>query len=265
VLRALGLRARKRLSQSFLADEGVCRLMAEAAGVGAGDDVLEIGPGLGVLTRVLLSRARRVVAVELDPLLAEHLPALAPGGHLEVVQGDALCFNPAEHFSGAYKLIANLPYQITSPVLTRYLIETRRPTELAVMVQREVAERILAGPGRATYLSMLTTAVAEARLVRQVPPGAFFPRPKVTSAVLHIRPRPRPAVPPEQLTALLRLVRAGFTQPRKTVANSLAQGLERPRAEIERALTAAGLDPRRRPQQLDLADWQTLFQHGLTH
>lgn len=260
LLRHLGIRAHKQLSQSFLADEEVCRAMAEAAELGPADEVLEIGPGLGILTRVLLERAGRVVAVELDRRLAGHLPNLLPDRRLEVLRDDALRFDPADHFPADYKLVANLPYQITSPVLSRFLIEVRRPKVLVLMVQREVAERIAAAPGHASYLSVLAQSVADVRLLRRVSAGAFYPRPKVDSAVLLLRERSDPEVSEALLARFLKLVRAGFTQPRKTVANSLVQGLELQRAEVGRALDAAGVDPRLRPQQLSVGNWLALLQ-----
>jgi 16S rRNA (adenine1518-N6/adenine1519-N6)-dimethyltransferase len=264
LLRRLGLRARKGLSQSFLTDQGICRVMADAAEIDPDDEVLEVGPGLGILTRVLLERAGRVVAVELDPGLARYLPELAPGGRLEVVHGDALRFDPAACLRVGYKLVANLPYQVSSPLLSRYLIEVPRPKLLVIMVQREVAERIAAPHGQASYLSILVQSVADVRVVRQVPPGAFYPRPKVASSVLLIRPRREPIVPDPDLAEFLELVRAGFTQPRKTLANSLAQGLGRPRAAVEAQLATAGLDPALRPQQLAAADWLAVLRARAT-
>jgi 16S rRNA (adenine1518-N6/adenine1519-N6)-dimethyltransferase len=259
-LRALGLRAQKGLSQSFLADRSICQAVAAAAELEDQDEVLEIGPGLGVLTRVLLERAGRVVAVELDPRLASVLPRLVPADGLEVVSGDALEFDPAAHFAGGYKLVANLPYQITSPVLHRYLLQVRRPRLLVLMMQREVALRIAAGPGRASYLAILVQAVADLRVVRQVPPQAFYPTPKVSSTILALRPRPN--LDEASLVPLAELVRHGFTQPRKTLANSLAQGLQQPRARVEAALAAAGLEPSARPQQLSVDDWRGLLAVG---
>jgi 16S rRNA (adenine1518-N6/adenine1519-N6)-dimethyltransferase len=236
--------------------------MAEAAELEPADEVLEIGPGLGILTNALLAQAGRVVAVELDRHLAERLPGLLSDKRLEVVHDDALRFDPADHFETDYKLVANLPYQITSPVLHRYLVQVRRPAALVLMVQREVAERIAAGPGKANYLAVLVQAVAEIRLVRRVPASAFYPRPRVDSAVMLLRLRSNPAVSQTSLPDLLRLVRAGYTQPRKTTVNSLAQGLDLPRGEVESALTAAGIEPRSRPQQLSISDWLTLLRSG---
>lgn len=263
LLRHLGVQARKGLSQAFLTDPAVCRAMVAAAALGADDEVLEIGPGLGMLTRALVERAGRVVAVELDPKLAAHLPTLVPSPRLEVVTGDALAFDPSAHFAGPYKLVANIPYQITSPLLTRYLVDVRRPRVAVLMLQREVAERILAPPGRATYLSNLVQALAEVRIVRHVPASAFYPRPRVASTVVQITPMARPLVTDEQLMAYLRVVRAGFTQPRKTLANSLAQGLGLDRRDVDAWLADARIAPTRRPQELRVHEWLQLTKRPL--
>jgi 16S rRNA (adenine1518-N6/adenine1519-N6)-dimethyltransferase len=232
--------------------------MAEAAEIGAEEEVLEIGPGLGVLTRVLADRARRVVAVELDRDLAAQLAGRLRVSNLEVVQDDALRFDPSEYFAGPYKLVANLPYQVSSPVLQRYLLEVRRPEKLVLMLQREVAERLAAPPGQASYLSILARAVASVRIVQRVPPTAFYPRPRVESAVVVLRPHDVPLVPEGQLGALLQFVRAGFQQPRRTLANSLALGLARPRMAVEFLIRSAGLAPEARPQALDVSEWVAL-------
>lgn len=262
LLQRLGLRPRKSLSQVFLIDDGVCHAMADAAELSSADEVLEIGPGLGILTRALVERAGRVVAVELERQLAAHLPTLVPSERLEVVLGDALTLDPAAYFENRYKLVANLPYQITSPVLRRFLVEVRRPAVLVLMVQRELAARVVAPPGAATYLSTLARAVADVEVRRSVPPGSFYPRPKVTSAILRLRPRQGAVVTDDQLGELLRIVRAGFTQPRKTIANSLAQGLGVPRSEAERMLNNAGIEPVRRPQELAVEEWVALYRSG---
>lgn len=284
LLRRLGLHPRKGLSQSFLVDRRVCAAIVRAAELDPRDEVLEIGPGLGILTAELVRRAGRVVAVELDPQLAAALPALL--GHpanLQVVQGDALQVDLPALFPGDYKVVANLPYHITSPLLLRLLGAPRRPRLIVVTVQREVAERITAGPGALSYLAIAVQLYAVPRIVRLVPPAAFYPRPKVESAVLRLDVRPAPAVgglrqpaglPPNAgearpsagravaavaPAAFLRLVQAGFKQPRKQLRNSLAEGLGRPPAEIEPLLQRAGLDPTRRPQTLTLAEWERLY------
>jgi 16S rRNA (adenine1518-N6/adenine1519-N6)-dimethyltransferase len=260
LLRRLGLHPRKGLSQSFLVDRRVCAAIVRAAELDPHDEVLEIGPGLGILTAELVRRAGRVVAVELDPQLAAALPALL--GHpanLQVVQGDALQVDLPALFPGDYKVVANLPYHITSPLLLRLLGAPRRPRLVVVTVQREVAERITAGPGALSYLAIAVQLYAVPRIVRLVPPAAFYPRPKVESAVLRLDVRPAPAVAATAPAAFLRLVQAGFKQPRKQLRNSLAEGLGRPPAEIEPLLQRAGLDPTRRPQTLTLEEWERLY------
>ncbi|HEX2135810.1 MAG TPA: 16S rRNA (adenine(1518)-N(6)/adenine(1519)-N(6))-dimethyltransferase RsmA [Microvirga sp.] len=259
LLRQLGLRPRKRFSQSFLVDRRVPEAIVKAADVGPDDRVLEIGPGLGIMTRVLARKAHDVVAVELDRDLAEALPRLVPD-NVEIVQGDALEFDPASRFGGPYKLVANLPYAITSPFLFRYLDIRPAPAPIVVMIQREVAERIAARPGALSYLAVAVKSVATVRLVRHVPPGAFHPRPKVESAVIRLDPRHEPLVPPEDRARFLELVRAGFAQPRKTVANSLAQGLGVERAVAVARLERVGIAPERRPHELSLEEWRTLFE-----
>ncbi|MDP8922093.1 MAG: 16S rRNA (adenine(1518)-N(6)/adenine(1519)-N(6))-dimethyltransferase RsmA [Chloroflexota bacterium] len=261
LLRQLGLRARKRFSQSFLVDRRIPEQIVRAAAVGPDDEVLEIGPGLGIMTRVLARKAARVVAVELDRDLARALPRLVPD-NVEIVQGDALEFDPADRFRGAYTLVANLPYAITSPFLFRYFDVRPAPRLIVVMIQREVAERVAARAGALSYLAVAVQSVASVRLVRLVPPGAFYPRPKVESAVIRLDPRPEPLVPPEQRASFLALVRAGFAQPRKTLANSLAQGLGVPRADAAARLGWAGISPERRPQELGLEEWRALFAAG---
>ena len=259
LLRELGLRPRKRFSQSFLIDRRLPEQIARVADLGPADQILEIGPGLGILTQALARAAGRVVAVELDRDLASALPRLVPA-NVEIVADDALRFSPAEHFSGPYKLVANLPYHVTSPVILRYLDLDARPTLLVVMVQKEVAERIVAGSGRRSYLAVAVQSVGGARAVRVVPPGAFFPRPKVDSAVLRLDPLEHPLVEDILRPAFLKLVLAGFAQPRKQLANSLAQGLGVTKRDASALLTRASIAPDRRPQDLELLEWRALFE-----
>lgn len=258
LLRQLGLRPRKRFSQSFLIDTHLPEQIVRAADLAESDEVLEIGPGLGILTRALAQHASRVVAVELDRDLAGALPRLVPP-NVAVVVGDALQLDPGQHFAGPYKLVANLPYQITSPVLFRYLEVRPRPSLLVLMVQREVAERIAARPGQLSYMAVAVQSVATVRTVRVVPPGAFYPRPKVESAVVRLDPRSSPLVPDEDRPGFLKLVQAGFTQPRKQLANSLAQGLAVPKADALALLARAAIAPNRRPQELELDEWVGLY------
>ena len=266
LLRQLGLRPRKGLSQSFLTDVGVTRQIAAAADIGTDDEVLEVGPGLGILTQQLARRARRVVAFELDRDLAAALPRLVPA-NVEIVQGDALKLDPADHFAGSYKLVANLPYQITSPFLFRYLGLQPGPFVLVLMIQREVAERIAARPGDLSYLAVAVQSAAMPRIVRLVPAGAFYPRPKVESAVIRLDPLAEPLVPTAERQPFLEVVRAGFGQPRKQLLNSLHQGLTQESAsrdawsrdEVRAVLERAGIGAERRPQELALPEWRALY------
>ena len=265
LLRQLGLKPRRGLSQSFLTDVGVNRQIVSAAELTADDDVLEVGPGLGILTQALAHRARRVVAFEIDRELASVLPRLVPE-NVEIVQGDALKLDPANYLVAPYKLVANLPYQITSPFLFRYLSIEPLPSVLVLMVQREVAERITAAAGNLSYLAVAVQSAARPRIVRLVPAGAFHPRPRVESAVVRLDPLTTPVVAAEQRRDFLDLVRAGFGQPRKQLLNSLEQGFAQAeaagwsRSDVRDLLEQSGISASRRPQELRLDEWRTLHQ-----
>jgi 16S rRNA (adenine1518-N6/adenine1519-N6)-dimethyltransferase len=266
LLRRYGLTggAKKSLGQNFLIDHDVARRIVAAADVAPSETVLEIGPGPGVLTGMLVAQAARVAAVELDSrlvrlLLQEHREAV-DAGRLSVVQGDVLESNPAELVApaAAYVVVANLPYYITSPVL-RHLLEASRPPERAVvMVQREVAERIVAPAGDLSVLGVSVQFYAEPELLFVVPPDAFRPAPKVESAVLRLRVRPQPAVADVAPALYFRMVRAGFGQKRKQLANSLSAGLALPKAEAVGLLEAAAIEPSRRAETVTLAEWGEL-------
>ena len=257
-LRTLGVRPKKRLSQAFLEDPRVAAAIVRAARLEASSEVLEVGPGLGVLTRLLVRRARRVVAVELDTALADALRQAEPD--VEVINLDILQFQPDEHFQGPYTVVANLPYHITSPAL-RHLLGSGPPfaLRLVVMVQAEVADRIAAQPGDMSALAVAIQAQAGVRVLRRVGKEAFYPQPRVDSAVLVLEPRHEPAVRREELEPFVRLVQAGFKQPRKTLANSFADGLGLPKLEAVERLAMAQIDPSLRPQALSVDDWVRLF------
>jgi 16S rRNA (adenine1518-N6/adenine1519-N6)-dimethyltransferase len=261
-LRALGLRPRKRLSQSFLEDQRIAAAIVRAARVDSETDVLEVGPGLGVLTRLLARRARRVIAVELDSQLAQALRQQLPVDTVEVVEADILAFDPSTAFQRAYTVVANLPYHITSPAV-RHLLGSGPPFahRLVLMVQAEVAARISAVPGAMSALAVAIQAQAHVKMVRRVKAEAFYPRPKVDSAVLLLEPLldAERLIQRHELTQFTSLVQAGFKQPRKTLANSLADGLGVARAQAIERLERASIDPGLRPQALALDDWVRLF------
>jgi 16S rRNA (adenine1518-N6/adenine1519-N6)-dimethyltransferase len=259
-LRALGLKPRRGLSQSFLEDARVAATIVRTAHIDPTIDVLEVGPGLGVLTERLVQHARRVVAVELDAELAASLRSSLAANNLTVCTADVLTVDPAAFFDEPFVVVANLPYHITSPAL-RHLLGGGPPyaARLVVMVQREVAERIAAKPGDLSGLAVAIQAQASVRLVRTVPNTAFYPRPKVDSAVLELTPLPAPPISRGEVPDFVRLVQAGFKQPRKQLANSLAEGLGVDKPHAVALLQAAAIDPSRRPQELTVDDWVRLF------
>jgi len=267
LLRQYGLRPDKSLGQNFLVDETALQHVVEASGLQPEEAVLEIGPGLGSLTRHLARRGRRVVAVELDENLLPPLhEVLADFPNVEIVQGDILALDPKRLMAEAdgsppaqgYRVIANIPYYITS-VLIRSLIETQGPPSgLTLTVQREVAERITAQPGDMSLLALSVQVYGQPRIGRRIPAGAFYPATKVDSAVIVIDLYPQPRLPQDGLAPFFRLAKAGFSQKRKTLRNALSGGLAWKPAQAEALLLQAGLDPQRRAEPLALEEWGKL-------
>jgi 16S rRNA (adenine1518-N6/adenine1519-N6)-dimethyltransferase len=264
-LRAAGLHARHRLSQNFLADPDVLEAILGEARPEPGDRVLEIGPGLGLLTGGLLASGAAVTAVELDRGLAAFLrdrlePAIEGGG-LRLIEGDALDQDLVHLLEPPYDVVANLPYHITSPILHALLGEAPRPRRLVLMVQREVAERIAAPPGKMSYLSVFVQYHARVRVALRVPPAAFEPEPAVDSAVIVVEPFDvDDRLGPEDEEALWRLVQAGFRERRKMLHNVLARQLPVDAGRVAAALRASGIDPDRRPQTLAVGEWLALLE-----
>ncbi len=265
LLRRLGLKAKKSLGQHFLIDEEVLGAVVSAAELSAGDVVMEIGPGLGVLTRELAGRAGRVVAVELDDSLANALRrTLASLENVTVVSGDILKLEPAALLGGQeaadYKVVANLPYYITSAVLRHFLEAKLPPRVMVVMVQKEVAEAIIAKPGRMSLLSVSVQLYGKPEIVSYVPAGCFYPAPEVGSAILKVTLYPRPMVAADEREGFFGLVRAGFCASRKQLVNSLAQGLRINKARVLPLLELADIIPKRRAETLALTEWAHLWQ-----
>jgi 16S rRNA (adenine1518-N6/adenine1519-N6)-dimethyltransferase len=265
-LRDEGLRARHSLSQNFLADPDVLQSILDLAEPEPGRRILEVGPGLGILTGGLLDGGASVTAVELDRRLAERLArthsAALETGALKLVQGDVLDQKIPELIEAPYEVVANVPYHITSPILHRFLGAAPRPERLVLMLQREVAERIAAAPGGMSYLSVFVQYHAAVRIAFAVPREAFEPAPEVESAVVEIRPLdPRgdsPRLSEVAEDGLWRIVQAGFRERRKKLHNVLARQLPISGAEAEAALAAAGIDGNRRPQTLSVDEWLAL-------
>lgn len=257
-----GIRAAASLGQHFLVDRAALDAIVEAAEIGARDDVLEVGPGPGVLTRRLAARARTVTAVELDPrMVALAADALAGLGNVRIVEADALKVDLFAIAPGLGRIVANLPYQITSPLLMRFLGDERRPPLVVVLVQEEVARRICASPADARergYLSVFVQSFAAPRIVRRVPARSFLPAPRVSSAVVAMRTLERPAFAPLEGSAFLRLVSDAFRHRRKQLRAALGHEAAIDRERAQAALHAAGIAPERRPEELEIAEWVAL-------
>jgi len=268
------------MGQNFLIDSAALHTIVAAGDLAPTDTVVEVGPGLGVLTWELLRRAGRVVAVELDRRLAERLrQEFAQESRLSVVQSDILRVAPGEllepknvqtfEHSNAqlpYKVVANLPYAITSAALRHFLEAERKPDLMVVLVQWEVAERVAAQPGDMSVLAHSVQIYAEPEIIARVPASSFVPAPAVDSAVLRLRLRPHPAVD-LPVNSLMRLIKAGFLQARKKLANALPTGLASLGIQVDKeralaALAAAGIDPARRAETLSLDEWARLY-HAL--
>ncbi|HJW83066.1 MAG TPA: 16S rRNA (adenine(1518)-N(6)/adenine(1519)-N(6))-dimethyltransferase RsmA [Anaerolineae bacterium] len=296
LLTRFNLRARKSLGQNFLVDDAALDRIAAAAEIGARDWILEIGPGLGTLTRRLAQAAGRVVAVEIDQNLIPPLRlALAGHSNVDIVHGDILQLDPFElisdQVSGSgpsdshsrtvapaeastpaqlshyrtnpltnYKVVANLPYYITSAVIRRLLEATRRPSLLILTMQLEVAQRIVAAPGDLSLLAVSVQFYGRPALVARINAGSFYPVPKVDSAVVRIDVHPQPPVAVSDVDHFFAIVKAGFGQKRKQIHNALKAGLAVPPETITAALAQANVDPKRRAETLTLQDWAAVVE-----
>ncbi|MEE9538252.1 MAG: 16S rRNA (adenine(1518)-N(6)/adenine(1519)-N(6))-dimethyltransferase RsmA [candidate division NC10 bacterium] len=266
-----GLRPKKRLGQSFLVDRNILGKILKAGEVHGGDRVLEIGAGVGTLTHALGERCRRIVAVEIDPKLFQILrEVLGDKTQVTLVHGDALRLDFG-HLLGEerpWKVIANLPYSIVTPLITRLLNLTNCFSLLLLMVQEEVAKRLIASPGKKTYgsLTVLAQYYADVRMVARVPRSAFYPRPRVDSVLLRLEPLPAPRVAPRDPALFFRLVRTAFTHRRKTLQNSLMRSgwVSLDREEIQAILKRTGIDPHRRGETLTLQEFRVLADELLT-
>jgi 16S rRNA (adenine1518-N6/adenine1519-N6)-dimethyltransferase len=270
LLRRFDLKARKGLGQHFLIDKEVLELITSAAALTPADVIVEVGPGLGILTRELARQAGWVIAIELDNKLAALLKqTLASFDNVTIINEDVLKIEPRALLNqqkarfrrgiNSYKVVANLPYYITSPVLRHFLEASVKPQIMIVMVQKEVAEAIAAKPGEMSLLSVSVQFYGEPRIISYVPAKCFFPAPEVDSAILRIDLYPQLAVAVADVSSFFDLVRAGFTTPRKQIANSLAQGLGLPKGEVLTLLEKAHVVSQRRAETLTLGEWAELW------
>lgn len=249
---------KKSLGQHWLNDTASLEAMVKAADVQSGDVVLEIGPGPGALTELLVARAERVVAVEFDKQLAADLPSQVPANNLQVVQQDILTFDLTT-LPPDYKVVANIPYYLTSNLL-RVLSDTPNPPiRAALLIQKEVAERVAAAPGSMSLLSVATQMYWQVSLGQLVPAELFLPPPKVDSQILMLERRAAPLFPDIEERLFFRLVRAGFSQRRKTLLNALSGGMHLSREAAQALCADADIEPGRRAQTLSLEEWHQLY------
>ena len=249
---------KKSLGQHWLKDPEILADIAEAAELMGDDVVLEIGPGLGTLTSRLLARANSVTAVEFDADLARKLPGQFPGKKLTVVNQDILQFN-LNQLPKDYKVVANVPYYITSKIVEKLMTAENKPSIAVLLVQKEVAERIAAEAGNMSVLSVSVQIFAEAELDIEVPRQFFTPPPKVDSQVVVLRTRNNPLITPEDQRDFFRIVKAGFSAKRKKLRSSLSGGLGIDKSVAEELLKNAGISPDARAEDLAIEDWKRLL------
>ncbi len=258
ILEKHGLRPKKGLGQHFLVSERAARRIVKAANLGPSDVVVEVGPGVGALTKLLAHEAKSVMAVELDeaiiPVLREYL---GDARNVRIIHGDILKIEAAKIVppDRSYKVVANLPYYITSAVI-RHFLEGQHPPDMMVLtVQWEVARRLTAAPPRMSLLSVSVQVYGQAEMLFRIPAGAFYPPPKVDSGVVMIKRHHSPLVPPERRGHFFRVVKAGFSQRRKQLHNSLSGGLRIPSESVKEVLRQAGIQPSRRAETLSVEEW----------
>jgi 16S rRNA (adenine1518-N6/adenine1519-N6)-dimethyltransferase len=260
------IKAKKSLGQNFLKDDAVLQRIVESANLSENDTVIEIGPGQGVLTELLAQKCKKVIAIELDdrliPILTEKFEN---NGKIEIVHGDVLKINFPELIEKyeirdtKYKIVANLPYYITSPIIRLFLETQFPPNEMILMVQKEVAERICAKPGEMSILAVSVQYYAEPKYLFTVPKESFEPMPKVESAVIKItKDKEQETRNKQEIKKFFRIVRAGFSAKRKTLANNLSNGLQIDKKEIEDKLISLGFSKNTRAQELKVDDWRGL-------
>lgn len=260
LLRQYGIKPKKSLGQNFLMDDTAMQRIIKAAQIPPECDVLEIGPGLGSLTRYLATAARRVIAVELDERLFPVLQDVIAGySNVTLVHGDILTLNINEILPcSGYWVVANIPYYITSAVIRRLLESQSRPQCLVLTVQQEVAQRICATSGEYNLLALSVQVYGKPYPVTQIPPGAFYPQPKVSSTAIRVDLYPQPLISPLYLETFFTLAKAGFSQKRKTLRNALAMSLQTSPDWISSLLKSIGIDPQRRAETLSLEEWERL-------
>ncbi len=269
VVRQVDFKPKKRLGQHFLANDHVVECILSAAEVNCGDIVVEVGPGLGVLTRALAKRVAKVIAVELDSKLVRMLRSgLSSFSNIKIIHADILKIVPRQlleddlitsELTGSYKVVANLPYYITSPVLRHFLEASLKPSMMVVMVQKEVGEAIAATSGKMSLLSVRTQFYSNPTIVTYVPAKSFYPPPKVDSLVLRLDVYPKPPIEVSDIDGFFDIVLQGFSSRRKQLRNSLAQALGMSPNQVALLLEKSGIEAKRRAETLSLEEWNRLW------
>ncbi len=255
------MRPNKGFGQNFLIDRSVLMNIVDAAEIDANDEILEVGAGTGVLTRELAQRARRVVAVELErDMLALLTKTTSFYSNVELIARNLLFLNPVDVFGqSTYKLVANLPYYITAPTFRHFLESANPPRTLVVMVQQEVAQRIVAQPGDLSVLAISIQFYGKPRIMANVPASSFYPAPKVDSAILRVDIHADTPLAPAERDSFFRVVQAGFSERRKQLHNSLTHGLHYKNEIVLAWLAEAGIEASRRAETLSIAEWLQLW------
>ena len=263
LLRASGTVAKKSLGQNFLVDESILKIIIDASEISGRDVVVEIGPGLGILTEKLAACSKKVIAIELDHALASFLTMrFQKSPNVVIINEDILKadFSKILDKFPEYKIVANLPYNITSPTLHKIIYSTNKPKLIVVMVQKEVAENITAPKGSLSAFAISLGIFTSAKIVGFVKAESFYPVPKVDSAIVRFDFLSQPAINVSEVDSFMQLVRCGFRSPRKQIRNSLAQGLGIEAKEAEEILSNAKIDSKMRPEALDYIDWERLYE-----
>ncbi|HEU5121441.1 MAG TPA: 16S rRNA (adenine(1518)-N(6)/adenine(1519)-N(6))-dimethyltransferase RsmA [Candidatus Saccharimonadales bacterium] len=255
---------KKSLGQHWLHDRSILARIANEAELTDSDTVLEIGPGLGTLTSELLRRSKKVVAVEFDEALARKLPGQFPGKNLEVVRRDILTFDLSQLPKG-YKVVANVPYYITSKIVQHVMTAKNKPAVVVLLVQKEVAERLAAKPGEMSILAISAQIFAKVSMGMLVPAALFTPVPKVDSAVVILKTHSTPLVKADEEPSFFRIVKIGFAAPRKKLYSNLAGGLGITKDDAKAILVACHITPNARAQDLSVDDWLRLVQTIVAH
>lgn len=257
IFKRYGLKPAKRFGQNFLVDKKAVRQIVEAAQLTDQDTVLEIGPGLGVITQELAQRAKKIIAVEKDQKMVEILKeTLRDYNNIEIINADIRMLN--EGCSTSFKIVGNLPFYLTAPVIRQFLEAENQPEFMALIVQKEVGQRICAKPPEMNLLAVSVQIYAEPKILAYIPRGSFWPEPKVNAALIKITPRAKPLLIKKEIINFFKIVKAGFSQPRKQLLNNFSKNLMLNKQQNSEWLSQNGIAPERRAETLSVGDWINL-------